>query len=176
MSDSKYSMYLWKQHKEYYTQQDGNIIFKEDTPQEILDSYQAYKDQMDRLTNFPTSRSKGGILSMFDKSNKSESKKTTVSENVELAKQFIAFQNEEKEFSVNALSNDFIFIHYDKKLGTSLSEVNKYTSGYQIQECFKKQDKVCIMWKQQSLELITVFWFDEKNKMKRIQEYICQKL
>ena len=35
-----YSMYEWRKYKQYYTEQEGKILFKEDTPSFVLESYQ----------------------------------------------------------------------------------------------------------------------------------------
>lgn len=44
-----YSMYRWQQHHEYYDMKEGKVIFHEDTPQDILESYHAYAAQQKKL-------------------------------------------------------------------------------------------------------------------------------
>ena len=58
-TDQKYKMYLWKQKKEYYTEENGKILFKEDTPMEIIESYELWQKQMQKLNDFPTKRTSG---------------------------------------------------------------------------------------------------------------------
>ena len=45
------SMYSWMSQTQYYKIQDGEYIFSEDTPEEILTSYKNYKRQVKRLNN-----------------------------------------------------------------------------------------------------------------------------
>lgn len=51
-----YSMYSWFSYKQYYDEIDGKIVFHEDTPQEILDSYKLYNKQVNRVSDMKNAK------------------------------------------------------------------------------------------------------------------------
>lgn len=60
------SMYSWMSQTQYYTVKDGEYIFKEDTPKEILDSYKHYKKQVNRLDKMKQANGNALFDFLFD--------------------------------------------------------------------------------------------------------------
>lgn len=173
MSDSKYKAYLWKQHREYYREDQGEILFNEDTPQEILESYELWKKQLQKLNEFPTER-KSGLFSIFEKSDKKAIQPQSAN-CVSKAKEFIRIQCSSRNFNMADVSSDLVFIGFDKSLYTSLANIKRYIGKPLFHETLKKQDKVIVMWSLEESDMITVFWFRDQIKIYRVQEYICTK-
>lgn len=170
MSDPKFKAYLWKQHKEYYREENGNIFFHDGTPQEILDSYQLWKSQIQKLNEFPTTR-KSGLFSIFEKP---EKKLVTGSNsNIEKARAFINVQCSKGAFNQMDVTQDFIFIGCDKNLITSIEKIKRYQGIPSFHDSFKKQNKVIVLWSVENADFVTVFWFHENNQIYRVQEYVC---
>jgi len=67
-----YSMYEWRKYKQYYTEQEGKILFKEDTPSFVLESYQKEMAQYQGLQDF--AKRKNSKTSILFKSKKKEKK------------------------------------------------------------------------------------------------------
>lgn len=171
MSDSKYDMYQWKAKKEYYTENNGEIIFKDDTPDEILQSYRLWQDQIKRLNEFPTKRGQG-LFSFLDHS-KPGVKKTEPSL-IGTAKTFFKNRSEGTGFDHSLFNKSFIFIDSKKRVYSSVSNIPlDLNEEYTIQECFKKSDSIVILWTTASKDMVTVFWFDKNSKISKIQEFIC---
>ena len=107
-TDQKYKMYFWKQKKEYYTEENGKILFKEDTPMEIIESYELWQKQMQKLNDFPTKRT-SGLFSFLERDTK-EKPKQEPAKALMLAKAFIQRQNEGLDFSKEMFAPGFIMI------------------------------------------------------------------
>lgn len=48
------SMYEWRKYKAYYSEENGVVSFRQDTPQHVLDSYAKYAAQQEAMHDFAT--------------------------------------------------------------------------------------------------------------------------
>lgn len=171
-TDQKYKMYLWKQKKEYYTEENGKILFKEDTPMEIIESYELWQKQMQKLNDFPTKRA-SGLFSFLERDTK-EKPKQEPAKALMLAKAFIQRQNEGLDFSKEMFAPGFIMIDAYKKVYTSYLQIPKYnTKKYMIQTYLKNNDTIALLWTMEDMDKVTIFTFDKDKKITKVQEFVC---
>lgn len=61
-----YSMYSWMSQKQYYKVVNGEYIFNEDTPEEVLESYKRYNKQLKRIDNIAEVKGSPIMRFLFD--------------------------------------------------------------------------------------------------------------
>lgn len=172
--DSKFKMYEWKKYKDYYREENGEIIWNDNAPNAALESYRLYSSQIQKLNEFPTER-KTGLFSMFEKSKEKTVQNVQVSL-VDKATSFLISYNQGVEINTRLTSSNFIYIDSSKEVYTNVLDIpSRDMNGFKIIETFKKHDRVIVMWNVSRLDFISVFYFDENQKISRMQEYICGK-
>lgn len=166
-------MYEWRKYKEYYTETKDGVVFKEDTPDFVLESYQMYQDQIESLESFTTRRTGAGLLSVFDNIPKIK-KGDKVDHCLEHAQSFVQYRNQQREIPKNWV--EFDVKYYDGN-GNCFEGIQEFPSieksDYRITESIHVKNKVVILWKKPGYSMATVFLFHE-DKIKVIRDFISK--
>ncbi len=167
MTDSKYGMYAWRKHKEFYDEVDGEIIFREDTPQYILDSYEEYCAQIESLESFATKETTG-ILGWIGSGRKDDKKMDTA---LERAQSFVQYRNQQKPIPAHWVADS---IKYHDAYGHCFEHLDQFPvlekADYRITDSIKHGHKVIILWKKPGYSMVSVFLFRDEQ-MIAIREY-----
>ncbi len=164
--NSKFEMYTWRAHPEYFDEIDGKIVFKDDTPEEILESYRMYQTQIESLEAFPN-KPTSGLLSFFNH----QKKEKKSSSNVELAQKFVQYRCIGRDIPHTWVEFD---VEYHDAFGHVYTSVEAFpkmdANEYRITDSVQKGNKIIIFWKIKGYHMSTIFAF-RGNKIGKIREY-----
>ena len=174
----KFESYEWKKYKQYYTEQDGKVVFKEDTPEFVLESYSLYQKQIGDLQAFPAKKTGGLFGGFFSKQEKSNDVKPTIEKkqnDASIAKEFVVSRNIGKILDMTKFSNNLIYMDGKKNVYTSLKQVSfEAHENYEIQSVLEKKGCVMVLWNYPGMDVITVCWFND-GRINRIQDFYSQR-
>ena len=174
----KFESYEWKKYKQYYTEENGQVIFNEDTPQFVLDSYALYQKQIGDLQAFPTKKTSGLFGGIFTKS---EPKKENVKPIIKaepkapMAREFVTSRNIGKMIDTTTISNNIIYMDVNRNVYTSIKQASFVEHpDFEIQTILEKKNCVMVLWNYPGMDVITTFWFAD-GKITRIQDFYSER-
>lgn len=161
---SSYGPYEWRRHKEYYTEQNGQVVFKEDTPADVLESYRLYQEQIGNLERFATEKGGNHLFSFFKQ-------KEHASSDVQrgLAQRFVENINEGKALPSDWFHFDCLF-HDGKGNRFSPDEIPSGKQEYRVVRCVDQGQRSIVFWKTKTHAMITVVNFKE-NRITQVRQY-----
>lgn len=163
MADS-YGPYEWRRHKEYYSEQNGQVTFREDTPAEILESYQEYINQIDSLERFATEKGGNRLLSFLNP----KKEKASASQRG-LAQRFVEYYNEGKDFPKAWFAFDFVY-HDGQGNTLKKDQLVPQKQDYRIVRCVDHNHQSMVFWKSDTSAWITVVTCQD-DQIVQIRQY-----
>lgn len=158
-----YGPYEWRRHKEYYTEKNRQVTFKEDTPAEILESYRQYQEQIESLEDFAKNKGVNQLFSML------KPKEKTNSSQRGLAQRFVEYCNEGQPLPKNWFSFDFVY-HDGHGNTQKADQIPVLSRSYRIIRCIDSGDKSMVFWKTEDCAYITVVTVKD-NEIVQIRQY-----
>ncbi|EOS60244.1 hypothetical protein C815_01624 [Firmicutes bacterium M10-2] len=162
-----YSMYEWRKHKEYYTDNNGVIEFTADTPAHVLKSYEKYCQQQQALNDFATRKDleRSKKIPFFQKKRKPDKNEQPTNGWLEALKS-------EDPLSQEWFSTTFVHIDENGKAQVGINELQK--NDYTFEEMIEDPYKAFCIGKKKGTPCVIVVRFDENHKILQIQDYISK--
>ncbi|MEY8257489.1 hypothetical protein AAK706_07125 [Erysipelotrichaceae bacterium 66-17] len=161
------SMYEWRKYKAYYSEENGVVSFRQDTPQHVLDSYAKYAAQQEAMHDFATrndlKKKKGqGFFA------RPKMPARSVSEEPFL------FEALKKKKSLRPDWFASSVVHIDENGNASVGFSKLDFSNVQYEEWLAKEDKYVLIGTKDSCPLVSVIVTDRKRKIIQIQDFISK--
>ncbi|WP_305179621.1 hypothetical protein [Dubosiella newyorkensis] len=153
-----YSMYEWRKYKQYYTEQEGKILFKEDTPSFVLESYQKEMAQYQGLQDF--AKRKNSKTSILFKSKKKEKKPID---------QFVKGLKEHR-FDEDLFAPVFLWLSVDGKALARASWIDISEELHLIQ-VYENKEITFVKAQSETGDHLFMLTWDAKNQPTRIQGF-----
>lgn len=159
------SMYEWRKYKAYYSEENGVVSFRQDTPQHVLDSYAKYAAQQEAMHDFATRndlKKKRKNTGLFSRPKASPHAKT----GAELL--FEALRDKKSpEAAWFAASAVRIDEHGRATVGFSQMDF----AGLVYEECIVAEQKCVLIGSKNSDPLVSVILTDYKKRIIQIQDF-----
>lgn len=167
---AKNEMYEWRKYKQYYTEKNGKVTFRDDTPSYVLESYQLYCDQMESLNTFMDRHVGGGLLSVFDRKPKSKENDA----DRQLAQDVIKYRCQNRTLPKSWFAFD---VKYHDGHGHTYNGYENLPAGeetdYRITGCAQEKNRIYVMWKRSGYTMMTVFLV-KNNKIQAFRDFISE--
>lgn len=162
-----YSMYEWRKHKEYYTDNNGVIEFAANTPVHVLESYEKYCQQQQAMNDFATRKDleRSRKTTFFQKRRKSNKNEKSMNGWLEALKNGDRLTQE--YFAATS-------VHIDEN-GNAQVGIDEWPGKHYIfEEMIEDPYKAICIGKKKGIPCVAVIRFDENHKILQIQDYISK--
>lgn len=159
-----FSMFEWRKYKEFYTIENGKIIFSNNTPSYILESYQKEQDQKEALNRFAERKDLNHRSRFFSKKNK---------ESLDLLSNAFKFAHaleHNEPVETTWFSSRPIFIRWDGTIQTNPAQFRLDGPVY-CSKSIKNKAEVILFFEGERFQSVLAITCDNRGKMVQIQEY-----
>lgn len=158
------SMFEWRKHKEFYTTENGKIVFHENTPPYILESYQKEQDQKEALNRFAERKDLNPRGGFFSK------KKKEPVDNLSNAFKFVNALEHSKPLETAWFSSRPIFIRWDGMIQTNPAQFKLEGQVY-CSKAIKNKSEAILFLEGEGFQSVLAIKCDNRGKIIQIQEY-----